>query len=79
MPKTLDEVSRDATQLPGADQLKLVRMLLNLNDGPLPPALDVQEEWDREINSRLEELRSGKIEGIPLEDVKRRMEAKFKS
>jgi putative addiction module component (TIGR02574 family) len=39
----------------------------------------VQNEWDEEIQRRLEELRSGRVVGVPLEKVKERLEARFKS
>ena len=78
MPKTLDEVAQDAAGLPASDRLKLARIMLELTDvGPASP-IQVQSEWDEEIQRRLEELRSGQVTGVPLEEVKKRMEARFR-
>ena len=53
--------------------------MLELTDvGPASP-IQVQSEWDEEIQRRLEELRSGQVAGVPLEEVKKRMEARFRS
>jgi putative addiction module component (TIGR02574 family) len=74
MPKTLEQVSRDAAELQPAEQLKLARLLIDLSgDDPGDPS-EVQAAWDVEIRRRLEELRSGKVQGIPLEEVNRRMQ-----
>ena len=76
MPKTLNEVSRDAAALGLTDQLKLAHLLLIKVEAPLEPSYD-DAEWDREIEHRLEELQSGKAKGIPLADFKKRVETKF--
>jgi putative addiction module component (TIGR02574 family) len=75
MSKTLTEVTRDAADLPEIERLKLVRILLDLSESE--PTPDVQEDWDREIERRLVELRAGKVKGVPLEDVKRKIESRW--
>jgi putative addiction module component (TIGR02574 family) len=77
MSKTLTEVTRDAADLPEIERLKLVRILLDLSESE--PTPDVQEDWDREIERRLVELRAGKVKGVPLEDVKRKIESRWPS
>ncbi len=79
MPKILSEVVQDATELPAPDRLKLARLMLELTDLELASPEEVQREWDEEIRKRLQELRSGQVTGVPLEEVKRRIEAGFKS
>ena len=74
MPKTLDQVSQDAAELTPEDQLKLARLLIDLCEAKQDDAIEVQAAWDAEIQRRMEELRSGKVRGIPLEQVKRRMQ-----
>ena len=76
MSKTLAEVTQAAAQLPPTDRLKLARILIDLSDAEPDPSVDIQSAWDREINRRLEELRSGKVKGIPLETVKARIKAR---
>jgi putative addiction module component (TIGR02574 family) len=79
MSKTLTEVTRDAADLSERERLKLVRILLDLSEGEIEPTPDVQEDWDREIERRLAELRTGKVKGVPLEDVKRKIELRWPS
>ena len=71
MPKTLTEVTRDAAELPVPEQLRLARILLELSEADPEAAADVQNAWDTEIERRLAELRSGKVKGVPLEEVKK--------
>jgi putative addiction module component (TIGR02574 family) len=79
MPKTLDQVAQDAAELPASDRLKLARLMLDLTDAEPASPDQLQSEWDEEIQRRLKELRSGQVTGVPLEDVKRRIEARFRS
>ena len=74
-PKTLTEVTRDAAELPVPEQLRLARILLELSETDPEAAADVQNAWDTEIERRLAELRSGKVKGVPLEEVKKKIEA----
>jgi putative addiction module component (TIGR02574 family) len=79
MPKTLDEVAQDAAGVPASDRLKLARIMLELTDAEPASPDQAQSEWDEEIQRRLEELRSGQVTGVPLEEVKKRIEARFRS
>ncbi len=79
MPKTLTEVTRDATDLPAIERLKLARILLDLSETNTAPVEDVQSAWDSEIQRRLQELRTGQSEGVPFDEVKKRIEARFNS
>jgi putative addiction module component (TIGR02574 family) len=79
MPKTLTEIARDAAELPPPDRLKLARILLDLAEESTLPAEEVQSTWDEEIERRLLELRSGAARGVPLDEAKRRIEARLGS
>ena len=80
MPKTLIEVARDAAALSEIERLKLAQILLDLSDSSaIPPEEDTERAWDDEIARRLRELRTGEVQGIPLTDVKRKIEARFAS
>jgi putative addiction module component (TIGR02574 family) len=70
MPKTLTEVTHEAAQLPGPERLKLARILLELSEPDSEPLADAQNAWDSEIERRLQELRSGQVKGVPLDEVK---------
>jgi len=79
MPKTLSQVVQDAAELPASDRLKLARLMLDLTDLETASPDQVQREWDEEIQRRLEELRAGLVTGVPLEEVKKRIETRFRS
>jgi hypothetical protein len=77
MSKTLAEVTQDAAELAQTDRLKLARILLDLSPSALEPSADAQNVWDVEIQRRLQDLRSGKVKGIPLRETKRKIEKRF--
>ena len=79
MPRTLTEVAREAAELPQAERLKLARILLDLSETEIESEEEVQAAWDTEIDRRLHELKSGRVQGVPLEDVKRKFEGRFRS
>jgi putative addiction module component (TIGR02574 family) len=79
MSKTLTKLVQDAAELPGEDQLKLARILLELSEPDSAPSAEVEEAWDKEIERRLQELRSGKVKGVPLQEVRKRIESRFRS
>ena len=79
MPKTLTQVTRDAAELSAAERLKLVRILLDLSEADTDAHEEVEAAWEREIQRRLQELESGKVKGVPLEEIKRRLEADFQA
>lgn len=79
MRKTFSEVTRDAVALPELERLKLARILLDLSESSAIPSEDAEAAWDDETTRRLRELRTGEVRGVPLADVKRRIEAGFTS
>jgi putative addiction module component (TIGR02574 family) len=79
MPKTLTEVTQDAAELPPAERLKLARIMLDLSEAGVEPSAEVQSAWDEEIEQRLQDLRSGRVTGILLEEVKKKIEGGFQS
>ena len=79
MPKTLSELTRDAAELSTVEQLKLARILLELAENNRLPQGEVDAAWEMEIERRLQELQSGKVKGVPLEEVKAKIEARFRS
>jgi putative addiction module component (TIGR02574 family) len=79
----LTDLSEDAAKLlpllnalPMKDQYILARYLEERIEGPTEDATEVQEAWKAEIHRRVEEIRSGKVEGIPIEEVFRRSREK---
>ncbi len=74
MPKTLAEVTRDAAELPASERLKLARILLDLSEPETGSQEEIDAAWENEIKRRLEELRSGRVKGVSLEEVKKKIE-----
>lgn len=70
--KLLDEVK----QLTPEEQDELFSELVARLDGPADP--DAEEAWAVEIQRRLARARSGESKGIPWEQVKAELEAKFR-
>ena len=77
MAKTLDEVAKDAANLTEQDRLKLARMMLDVCEIEGESLGQVQAEWDKELEARLAQLRSGKVEAVSLEEVRSRIEDRF--
>ena len=77
MPKTLAEITRDAAHLTPQDRLKLARIMLDTSEDGIEDSAEIDQAWNDEIERRIEEMRSGKVKGVPLEDVKRRIESKL--
>jgi putative addiction module component (TIGR02574 family) len=63
----------EARQLPPDERDWLAECLL-IDDGSVS-AIDVESSWGEEIKRRLDEIDSGKVKMIPLEDVLAEMDA----
>ncbi len=64
---TLKELYAETKQLPREQAAELMDLLLI--DTFSEPDPDVDEAWGREIDRRLSELESGKVQAIPGEQV----------
>lgn len=67
MARTLDEIREDVKALPANEREELLDELLDEFDRAQ------LAEWER----RAEELRTGAVKGIPLEDAVRRLREKY--
>ena len=67
MSSNLDELTADAMKLPLRDRVQLAQRLVSTIDDEVES--DTEALWFAEAERRLEELRSGKVQGIPAEDV----------
>jgi len=63
--------------LPAKDRLGLAKLLLADSDIPDEDPAEVRAAWKAEIRRRIDEIKSGKVDGIPAEEVFRRMRQKF--
>ena len=67
MSTNLDQLTADAMKLPLRDRVQLAQRLVATIDDEIET--DTEALWFAEAERRLEELRSGKVQGIPAEDV----------
>jgi hypothetical protein len=73
MNRSAAEILEDARQLPPAELDWLVESLLIKE----PPEAEIEAAWDGEIKRRIEEIDSGAVEMVPLEDFLARMDARL--
>jgi putative addiction module component (TIGR02574 family) len=66
MGSNLDQLTADAMKLPLRDRVQLAQRLVSTLDDEVET--DTEELWFAEAERRLEELRSGKVQGISAED-----------
>ena len=62
MSTTLDQLTAEAMKLPLRDRVQLAQRLISTLDGEVEAGTEAV--WFAEAERRLEELRSGKIQGI---------------
>ena len=67
MSATLEEITRNALQLPPRQRLVLAGFLLEIDD--LGADLDVDAAWDQEIQDRIKAVDHGGVTGISYHDV----------
>jgi len=65
MSSNLDKLTADAMKLPLRERVQLAQRLVSTIDGEVES--DTEALWFAEAERRLEELRSGKVQGIPAE------------
>jgi len=69
MATSLEQVSKDAMQLPSHQRLALAAFLLEIDGSTPDPAADAA--WEEEIRTRIQAVDSGAVIGIPYQDVMR--------
>lgn len=67
MSSNLDQLTADAMKLPLRDRVQLAQRLVSTLDEEVESG--TEELWFAEAERRLEELRSGKVEGIDADDA----------
>lgn len=72
MSKGLEEITKEAMDLPPRQRLALAGLLLESADVAADPEADVA--WDSEIRDRIKAIDEGRVTGIAYEEVKRAAE-----
>jgi hypothetical protein len=75
MSKALEEIRRDAVQLPRHERLALARFLIELDDPSRDEAIDAA--GDVEIRERVRAVEEGRIVGIPYDEVLARIDRRL--
>ncbi|MGB7547095.1 MAG: addiction module protein [Terracidiphilus sp.] len=75
MNRSAQEILEDARQLPPGEVNWLIENLLQEREGG--SEAEIEAAWDGEIKRRLDEIDSGAVKLVPLEDVLARMDAKI--
>jgi putative addiction module component (TIGR02574 family) len=68
MARNLEELFREAAELPEKDRATLAALLIESLEGE--PDADVERAWAEEIERRLKQLAAGEVETIPWEQVR---------
>ena len=75
MNRVMEDVARDATQLPRQQRLALARFLLELDAAPSTESVD--NDWDTEIRDRVQAVQSGQAKALPYAEVLARIDQRF--
>ncbi len=75
MSMALEDVAREAIELPRHQRLSLARLLIELDDPGSDG--DVEAAWDAEIQARVRAVQEGRLEGIPYEGVLARVDRRL--
>jgi putative addiction module component (TIGR02574 family) len=67
MSSNLDQLTADAMKLPLRERVQLAQRLVSNLDDEVESG--VEELWFAEAERRLEEIRSGKVEGVDADDA----------
>ena len=73
MSRTLESLKAEVMSLAPVDRARLLDQLIVSLDRDA----DTEEAWDELALKRENEIESGSIQGVPLEDVVARLEARF--
>lgn len=71
------ELLQHALQLSEDDRLALATDLLDSVEGPEDP--EWAEAWAAELDRRVRELDEGRVKGVPWEEVKAKLEARYRA
>jgi hypothetical protein len=75
MPVTLEQVAKEAMDLPPRQKLALAGFLLESAEAAADP--DAEAAWDSEIRDRIRAIDEGRVAGVAYEDVMRAAESRL--
>lgn len=75
MSKALEEITKDAIDLPSHQRLALARFLIELEDASEEPG--AQAAWEAELQERVRAVEEGRVAGIPYDQVLARIDRRL--
>ena len=75
MPKALEEITKEAMDLPPRQRLALAGFLLESTDTAVDP--EAEAAWDSEIRDRIRAIDEGRVTGVAYEEVMRAAERRL--
>jgi hypothetical protein len=75
MPKTLEELTKEAMDLPPRQRLALASVLLESAEAAFDP--EAEAAWDSEIRNRIREIDEGRLIGVAYADVMQEAERRL--
>ena len=75
MSRNVEELLREACELPEAQRAELAGRLLDTLDGQ--PEEGVEAAWAEEVERRVRQLESGEVKTIPWEEVRAKLYARL--
>jgi putative addiction module component (TIGR02574 family) len=66
MPVSLDQIVEETRHMPADVVAELVDRIMEAQHGGIDS--DIEAAWKSEVHRRIEDIRSGKVQPIPLED-----------
>ena len=75
MPKALDEIAKEAMDLPPRQRLALAEFLLESADAAADP--EAEAAWESEIRDRIRAIDEGRVAGVAYEEVMREAEKRL--
>lgn len=77
MTRTLEQIQKDALQLPAEDRMQLMQAL---HDSVMTDEeREVEQAWIEEAERRYQDWKAGRVRGIPGEEVMARLRQKYGS
>jgi putative addiction module component (TIGR02574 family) len=75
MSRNIEELFREASDLPEADRAELAGLLLESLESEPDPG--VEEAWAEEVERRVRQIETGEVRTIPWEEVRAKLHARL--
>jgi len=76
MTAILKKIAKDALSLSIQERAKLAHILITSLDEDTQQ--DVTKAWDAELETRIQDIRNGKVKGVPAEEVFANLKEKYR-